>query len=198
MQLDHYTTGSYTPGASALKQLLWFFIGTPLLHSYLLPVSSLKVWLLRCFGAKVGAGVRIKPGVRVKFPWRLHIGDHCWIGENAWIDTVAPVIIENHVCISQGVYLCTGNHDWSDPSFQLRTGPICVQSGSWIAARAIVGPGVTIGQGAVLALGSVAGKNLESMTIYSGNPAVPIKKRVIRDQPFSISENALNPDLLIR
>ncbi|GAB4369441.1 MAG: putative colanic acid biosynthesis acetyltransferase [Elainellaceae cyanobacterium] len=177
MQLDRYTLGSYTPGAPYWKQLLWYFIGAPLLQSYWLPISGIKVKILRWFGATIGQGVRIKPGVRVKFPWRLAIGDYVWLGEDAWIDNLAFVTIESHVCISQGVYLCTGNHNWSHPHFELITAPIHIQTGSWIAARSTIGPGVTVGQGAVLALGSVTGRSLEAMMVYAGNPAEPIKPR---------------------
>lgn len=177
MRLDNYTTGSYTPGAPYWKQLLWYFIGSPLFSSYWIPFSGFKARILSAFGAKIGQEVRIKPGVRIKFPWRLTIGDHVWLGEGAWLDNLALISIESHVCISQRVYLCTGNHNWSDPNFSLITGSITIEEGSWIAAGAIVGPNVTIGRGAVLGLGSVTGKSLEPMTIYAGNPAQPIKKR---------------------
>lgn len=177
MRLDQYTVGTYTPGAPYWKQLLWYFVGSPLLESYWLPMSSLKVWILRSFGATIGQQVRIKPGVKVKFPWRLSIGDFAWIGEDAWIDNLAPVIIESHVCLSQGVYLCTGNHNWNHPDFKLMPAPIYIQESSWIAAKCIIGPGVTVGKGAVLTLGGVTGSSLEPMMIYAGNPAQPIKKR---------------------
>lgn len=179
MNLDRYTVGSYTPGAPRWKQILWYFLGEPLFRTHWLPSSEFKVWLLRCFGSKVGQSVRIKPGVKIKFPWRLSVGDRVWIGENSWLDNVAPISIESDVCISQDVYLCTGNHDWSDPEFKLIPAAIHVQQGSWIAARAVIGPGVTVGQGAVLCLGSVAGRSLQPMTIYAGNPAQPIKQRKI-------------------
>ncbi|MBW4550088.1 MAG: WcaF family extracellular polysaccharide biosynthesis acetyltransferase [Aphanocapsa sp. GSE-SYN-MK-11-07L] len=178
MQLNEFTVGDYTPGASLLKQMLWFFGGDPIVRSRFVPFSSFKVWLLRRFGAEIGQQVRFKTGVKIKFPWRLTIGDYCWIGEDAWFDNIAPIMLEENVCISQSVYLCTGNHDWFDPNFKLMAAPIHIEAGSWIAARACVGAGVTIGKGAVLCLGSVTGRSLEPMTIYAGNPAVPIKKRV--------------------
>ncbi|MBW4441697.1 MAG: WcaF family extracellular polysaccharide biosynthesis acetyltransferase [Plectolyngbya sp. WJT66-NPBG17] len=188
MDLEQYTTGTYTPGAPVWKQLLWFFLGDPIVRSRLLPISSLKVWVLRSFGASIGQGVRIKPGVRVKFPWRLTIGNHCWIGENAWFDNLAPIVLGDHICVSQSVYFCTGNHDWTAPLFDLRVAPIAVGSGSWLAARSTIAPGVEIGEGAVLSLGSVAVRSLSSWTIYAGNPAVAIKPRVIKDQRFSSAE----------
>jgi putative colanic acid biosynthesis acetyltransferase WcaF len=179
MRLDQYTLGSYTPGAPIWKQTLWYFLGSPLVESHWLPLSMGKIWILRLFGAQIGQGVRIKPGVRIKFPWKLVIGDHVWVGENTWLDNVATITLESHVCLSQGVYLCTGNHHWSRSDFQLMPSPIWVQTGSWIAAQAVVGPGVTIGRGAVLCLGGVAGKSLEPMTIYAGNPAQAIQMRSI-------------------
>lgn len=181
MRLDQYTVGDYSPGASLLRQLLWFFVGDFLVRSRLIPLSSLKVWVLRSFGASIGQGVRIKPGVRVKFPWRLTVGDHCWIGENAWLDNVAPITLEDHVCISQAAYLCTGNHNWSDPAFALRPASIYLASRSWVAARAVVAPGVHLGEGAILSLGGVALGSLDPMMIYAGNPATPVKKREIKD-----------------
>ncbi|WP_414550977.1 WcaF family extracellular polysaccharide biosynthesis acetyltransferase [Anabaena sp. CCY 0017] len=177
MRLDKYTLGSYTPGAPYWKQLLWYFLGSPLVESPWFPISSVKVGILRFFGASIGEGVRIKPGVRVKFPWRLNLGDYVWIGEDTWIDNLADVTIESHACISQGVYLCTGNHDWSHPNFELKISPIYIQESSWIAAKSVIGPGVTVGKGAVLTLGGVAAKSLAPMTIYAGNPAQPIKER---------------------
>ena len=179
MRLDNYTVGTYTPGATLVKQLLWYFIGSPLFSSYWLPFTGFKVWLLRCFGAEIGQKVTIKPGVKIKFPWRLTMGDYVWIGENAWLDNVAQITIESHVCLSQDVYLCTGNHDYSDRNFKLIPAPIHIEQGSWIAARAIIGPGVTVGAGAVLALASVTGRSLQPMTIYTGNPAQSSKQRII-------------------
>ena len=181
MRLDRYTTGTYTTGATIWKQVLWYFVGAPLVRSYLIPFSGLKVNILRWFGAEIGQGVRIKTGVRVKFPWRLVIKDFVWIGEDAWLDNLDLITIESHCCISQGVYLCTGNHDWGDRNFALSTAPIYIESGSWIAARASIAAGVRVGQGAVLGLGSVATRSLEPMTIYIGNPAIAMKPRKIRE-----------------
>jgi putative colanic acid biosynthesis acetyltransferase WcaF len=188
MQLHLYSPNSYTPGAPYWKQLLWYFLGSPLVESYWLPFSNLKVSTLRLFGAQIGRGVRLKPGVRVKFPWRLVVGDHVWMGENAWIDNLALVQLDSNVCLSQKVYLCTGNHDWSDPAFQLKIAPIHIKEGSWIAAGAMVGPGVTVERGAVLTLGGVAVRSLNAMTIYAGNPAQAIKQRVLQHKPTQTSD----------
>jgi putative colanic acid biosynthesis acetyltransferase WcaF len=104
-----------------------------------------------------------------------------WIGEDAWLDNLDLITIESNCCISQGVYLCTSNHDWGDRSFALSTAPIDIESGSWIAARASIAAGVRVGQSTVLGLGSVATRSLEPMTIYLGNPAIAVKPRKIRE-----------------
>jgi putative colanic acid biosynthesis acetyltransferase WcaF len=195
MDLKHYSQGTYTPGAPLWKQMLWYGVGSALVQSRLLPFSRLKVWLLRRFGAQVGQSVCMKPGVRVKFPWRLVVGDHVWIGEDVWIDNLATVTVDDHVCISQGAYLCTGNHDWSHPHFVLQTAPIHLQTGSWIAARAVVGPGVTVHEGAVLGLGSVTGRSLAPMTIYTGNPAYPLRERKIQYPEAGASVPSIPPEV---
>jgi putative colanic acid biosynthesis acetyltransferase WcaF len=57
------------------------------------------------------------------------------------------------------------------------TAPIHIQESSWIAAKAVIGPGVTVEKGAILSLGGVTGRSLEAMMIYAGNPAQAVKKR---------------------
>lgn len=167
-------------GRSWFAELLWHFLGAPLVRAESLPFSWLKVWVLRVFGARIGRDVYIKPRVRVKFPWKLEIGDHCWIGEAVWIDNLEAVKIGSHVCISQEVYLCTGNHDWSSPCMKLYTKPIIVEDGSWICARSVVFAGVTIGHCSVVVGGSVVSKAINPYEIHGGNPAVFVKQRLIR------------------
>ena len=103
-------------------------------------------------------------------------------GKECWLLNLAPIEIASHVCISQRAFLCTGNHNYKSPAFDLITQPIQVERGAWIGAGAFVGPGVLAGSHAVLAAGSVATKDLEPYGIYQGNPAVLIKKRVIEQK----------------
>ncbi len=171
LNLAAFTNDWYTPGRSRLVQVVWFFIGLPMLRCPVLPGSELRVRLLRVFGAKVGKGVVIKPGVRVKYPWRLRVGDHAWIGEDSWIDNLGDVSLGANSCVSQGAYFCTGNHNWNDPAFGLVVKPIEVRDGAWVAAKAFVGPGVTVGMGAVAAAGSVVVRSIPDWEIHAGNPA---------------------------
>ena len=178
--LSTYDNSCYQTGRSLLVQALWFFLGLPVLRSAMLPSSSVRTGLLRLFGARVDAGVVIKPGVRVKYPWFLAIGAHSWIGEDCWIDNLAQVNIGANVCISQGAYLCTGNHDWSDPAFGLIVKPITLEDGAWIGAKSLIAPGVVVGRAAVATAGSVVFRHIPAFEIHAGNPAA-----FIRTRPFT-------------
>jgi putative colanic acid biosynthesis acetyltransferase WcaF len=167
----------YTPGRSVIVCGLWSVLSLLVFQSGWLPFYGIKRWLLRLFGAAVGAGVVIKPDVRIKFPWRLRIGAQSWIGEGVWIDNLATVHLANDVCISQGAYLCTGSHDHRRVTFDLIVKPIVVQSEAWIGARAVVLPGVTVHRGAVVAAGSVVTRDVPSGVIVGGSPCRVIGER---------------------
>ena len=167
-------------GAPLLVEAAWYFCGLPMLRSQWITSSSFRSRLLRLFGAKIGKGVYIKPGLRVKFPWYLEVGDHTWLGEDLWVDNLTQVTIGPHCCISQGAYLCTGNHDWSAPDMKLFRRPIRCERGSWVGARSVVCPGVTLGSGAIAAAGSVVTKDIPAMEVHAGNPARFVRQRELR------------------
>lgn len=177
--LSLYNNSPYHPGGSALKRVLWYYVNVLVFKSSLFPVYGLKRWLLKLFGAKIGCNVEFKPCVNIKYPWHLDLGDYVWIGENVWIDCLVPVIIKSNVVISQGAVLLTGSHDYKSKDFKLLTGSIIIESGVWIGALAIVNKGITIGSHAMLTSGSVATGDLESYSIYQGNPAKKIRERTI-------------------
>ena len=145
----------------------------------MLPVSGIKLFFLRLFGAEIGKGVVIKPGVKIKFPWKLMIGENSWIGEGVWIDNLDIITIGKSVCISQGAYLFTGNHDFKKSTFNLITHPILIEDGVWIGAKAVVYGGVTCHTHSILGINAVAETNLAGYTIYKGNPAIPLLQRII-------------------
>lgn len=168
----------YKPG-SWLKIFSWYFINVLFLKNPLQPSSKLKVFILKLFGAQVGKGVVLKQGINIKFPWKLSIGDYTWIGENVWIDNISNVTIGSNVCISQGAFILTGNHNYKKITFDLILGDVVLEDGVWIGAMATVCPGVVCSSHAVLSVGSIATSNLESYLIYQGVPAKSVRKREI-------------------
>jgi putative colanic acid biosynthesis acetyltransferase WcaF len=165
--------------AGMVKQVCWYCINVFFFKNPFIVSSPLKVFLLRLFGASVGKAVVIKPSVNIKYPWKLTIGNHSWIGEQVWIDNLAMVFIGDNVCISQGAFLLTGNHNYKKTSFDLMPGTITIEEGVWIGAKAIVCPGVACASHSILSVASVAAGNLEPYGIYKGNPAVKINERII-------------------
>jgi putative colanic acid biosynthesis acetyltransferase WcaF len=180
VNLSKYDNKWYNPGRNFIVRFLWLLSNAFLVQCKWNPSSFLRIFILRLFGAKVGSSVVIKPGVNIKYPWYLSIGDFVWIGEDVWIDNLTSISIGNNVCISQGAYLFTGNHDFKKITFDLIVNPITIQDGVWLGAKSIVCPGVIISSHAVLTVGSIATKNLMAYTIYSGIPALPLKERVIQ------------------
>jgi len=137
-------------------------------------------FLLRFFGAIIGKHVNIYNSAIIYMPWNLEIGDWSAIGEYAYIYNLGKIKIGEKVTISQRVHLCAGTHDYSDPVMPLLKPPIEIQDQAWVAADAFVGPGVTIGGGAVVGARSVVLKDIDPWVVVVGNPAKEIKKRVFK------------------
>lgn len=176
MDLRKYNNAGFNRGASLAKQACWLVTGGVLMSSWL-PGSGWRRSVLRLFGAKIGTDVVIKPGVRVKFPWRLSVGDYSWIGEDVWIDNLAEVCIGRHVCVSQGVYICTGSHDWSRQTFDLIVKPVVLSDHAWACAFSKLGPGAIMEEGSVLAMGCLGSGNLSAWSIHSNSLNNIVKPR---------------------
>ncbi len=176
IDLEGYRAPPYQ-GRGPIVRGLWYVVSAILFETCLFPFGRLKPSILRLFGARLGKGVVIKPGVKIKFPWRLSTGDYVWIGEKVWIDNLADVALGSHVCLSQGVYLCTGSHDHRSRGFDLVMRPIHVGDGTWIAARALLLPGCTVGANAIVGAGSVASGEIPAEVLAAGNPAAIVRAR---------------------
>lgn len=181
VQIKKYDNSWFDPGRPVLTRILWYFVNIAFFKNAWMPVSALKIILLRWFGAKVGRGVNIKPNVNIKYPWLLTVGDYCWIGEGVWIDNLTWVRMGDNVCLSQGAMLLTGNHDYKKHTFDLVIGEIFLEDGVWIGAKALVCPNVVCKSHSVLAAGSVTSKDLDPYQIYQGNPAVAVRTRKLSE-----------------
>lgn len=133
--------------------------------------------LLRLFGAKVGANVHIDPSAKIFIPWNLKIGDWSSVGFDALLYNLGPLTIGQKVTVSQRAHLCGGTHDHRSPTMELIKSPIVVGDGAWVCADAFIGPGVKVGQGAVVGARAVVMKDVEAGAVVAGNPAVNVGKR---------------------
>lgn len=140
-------------------------------------MRSWRRFLLGMFGAKIDSTATVYGSVRVWYPPNLEMAQHSCLGPNVNCYCMARIRLEAHALVSQGGHLCAGTHDIDDPHFQLTTKPITVGAWAWVAAEAFVGPGVTVGEGAVLGARGVAFRDLEPWCVYAGNPAREIRKR---------------------
>jgi putative colanic acid biosynthesis acetyltransferase WcaF len=179
---DAYHRASFSL-SSRMTRLLWQFVYLLLYRLSPRPLHGWRSFLLRLFGAKLGPGCHFYPGAKVWAPWNLVCENCCTLADGAEIYNPSLVYLESHCVISQQAFVCGATHDYNSPEFPMISYPMRLGTYSWICARASVAPGVNVGAGAVLGLGSVASGDLEPWTVYSGIPAVRVKSRAMIAPP---------------
>lgn len=152
------------------------------------PAHAWRRWLLRLFGARIESSAAVYPTARIWSPANLQVGEFACIGPGVTVYSMAKTTFGPYAVASQGAHICCGTHDIEDEHFQLTAFPITIGARAWIAADAFVGPGVNVGDGAILGARGCAFKDLEPWTVYVGNPARPIKLRNIRFVDCSASQ----------
>ena len=168
----------YLPRVQAMR-VAWA-VGKLLFRIIPRPFYAPRRVLLRCFGAKIGKKVNIANTAIIYFPWNLEIGDWSAIGEHAYIYNLGKISIGEKATISQRAHLCAGSHDYVDPTLPLLTPPVSIGDQVWICADSFVGPGIEVGEGAVVGARAVAVKKVEPWVIVAGNPARVVKKRELK------------------
>ncbi len=133
-------------------------------------------FLLRLFGASIGPGAHIYQSARIMMPWNLEVGASAAVGDRAILYALGTITIGARATISQSAHLCAGTHDISDPARPLLKLPIDIGSDAWVCADAFVGPGVTIGDHAIVGARAVAMKDVPAHAVVVGNPARQIKR----------------------
>jgi putative colanic acid biosynthesis acetyltransferase WcaF len=126
----------------------------------------------------MGANCHFYPGSKVWAPWNLICADQVTAADGAEIYNPAPVSFGSHAILSQEAYVCGATHDYDDARFPLIAFTMHIGPYAWVCARASVAPGVNLGEGAVLGLGSVATRNLDAWGVYAGVPALKVKERL--------------------
>jgi putative colanic acid biosynthesis acetyltransferase WcaF len=160
-----------------IKRAVWGVVWSLFFQTSPRPAHAWRSWLLRLFGAKLGKGVHVYAKVVIWAPWNLEMEHMASIADGSNVYNIAPVKIGERTVVSQGVYLCTGTHDYDDPLFRLYAEPIKVGAYAWLCAQTFVGPGVTIGDRTVVGACSVVVRDLPAGMICAGNPCKPLKPR---------------------
>lgn len=163
--------------ANRLRRVSWNVVWLLLYRPSPRPLHAWRSMLLRLYGAKMGPGCHFYPASKVWAPWNLICAEQVTAADHAEIYNPAPITCGGHAILSQAAYICGATHDYDDPAFPLIAFAMHIGSYAWICARASVAPGVNVGEGAVLGLGSVASRDLEPWTVYAGVPAVAVKPR---------------------
>lgn len=179
---DAYTRPAFSL-QNRLRRLVWNICWLLFYRLSPRPFHAWRATLLRAFGATLGPDCHFYPGSKVWAPWNLVCADHVAAADGVEIYNPSPIQLDSHVILSQDSYLCGATHDYNDPDFPLLAYRMTIARYAWICARASVCPGVNVAEGAVLGLGSVATKDLAPWTVYSGNPAQPIRERTSHLNP---------------
>ncbi|MGE9293633.1 MAG: putative colanic acid biosynthesis acetyltransferase [Puniceicoccales bacterium] len=161
-----------------LGRVLWAMV-KPLVKHSPRPCFAWRKFILQCFGAKIAKGARVYPNVNIYAPWNLEMRSRSGIAEDVECYCVDKIILHEDVTVSQQAFLCTASHNIDNMQRDLVTGPIILEQGSWIFARAFVGPGVTVHRGAVVGACSVVVKDVPPLAVVAGNPARLIRQRRI-------------------
>ena len=142
-----------------------------------LPGHWLRLGWLRALGADIGRGVCVFRGTTVIGAEHLVLGDRAQVGFRVVLDARGGLTVAEDVLLSSDTQLITANHNVASPDFERQVAPIVIADHAWIATRAIVLAGVTIGRGAVVAAGAVATRDVAPAVIVGGVPAGPIGER---------------------
>jgi putative colanic acid biosynthesis acetyltransferase WcaF len=187
----HYNASDHMPSTAAqdpylrpqfslsnrAKRFVWGISWTLLYRISPRPMHGWRVLLLRAFGAKMGPNCHFYPASKIWAPWNLICANGVTAGDAAEIYNPAPMYFGSRALVSQGAYICGATHDFDNPEFPLLAYSMSIGAYAWVCARAIVCPGVNLGEGSVLGLASVATRDLDPWGVYAGVPAVKVKER---------------------
>ena len=166
-------------GRNVITVQLWWLVQATLFRFSPQVMYGWRRFLLRIFGAKIGRSAHPYPSAKIWAPWNLEMGAHSCIAN--WVDcyNVGKITLGANATVSQYSFLCTASHDYNDPAMPLVTGPIVIGERAWITADVFVGPGVTVGDGAVVTARSSVFADVAPWVVASGNPAVVVKPRLV-------------------
>lgn len=177
----HQDTNPYRGPNFSLRnrvaRVVWKIVWISLFRPTPPPMHAWRRMILRCFGARIHCSSHIYSSARIWAPWNLEMASNSCLGRHVNCYSMARIYIGENVVVSQGVHLCTGSHDYCDPSFPLYARSIEIKADSWICTEAFLGPGVHIGEGAVIGARAVVVRSQPPWMVCAGNPCKPVKPR---------------------
>jgi putative colanic acid biosynthesis acetyltransferase WcaF len=141
------------------------------------PLNAWRLLWLRIFGATVSGTPFVHQRARIQIPWHLILRDRCCLGDRANIYSLGIIEIEEGAVVAQEAYVCTGTHDFDQEGLPLVTRDIRVGKGAFVGVRAMLLPGVTIGEHAIIGACAVVTRDVEPWTINVGNPSRLLRRR---------------------
>lgn len=167
--------------SNKLGRLTWSVCYWILFRPFNLAIfKAWRAFVLRIFGAKLGENAEIYASAKIWAPWNLEMGAHSSMGPAVDCYNQGKIRIGKHTIISQKSYLCASTHDFTISNYPLLLVPITIGDQVWIAADAFIGPGVSVGDGAVVGARASVFKNVGPWTVVGGNPARHIKDRIMQ------------------
>lgn len=166
------------PVRERVRMLLWKLAWAVFCGWTPKPLNRWRLFWLRQFGARLYGAPFVHPTAIIDLPWHLTMHDRSCLGERAHAYSLGEIEIGAHAIVAQEAYLCTGTHDFSQPSLPLQIAKITVGERAFIGARAFVLPGVTIGARAVVGACAVVTRDVAGDTINCGNPSRALTGRI--------------------
>lgn len=157
----------------SFRERLWRVLWLLLARWTPLGFNRWRVFLLRCLGARVDVSSFVHPSVRIVRPWNLQIGAESVLHHCVVLECIAPIRLGTAVRISQYTHLCAATRDHRLCPPPLVPSPITVGDHVWLAADVFVGPGVTIGDRAVVGARSGVFVDLPPDMVAVGDAAAP-------------------------
>ena len=163
-----------------LRRAIWGYVWLFLYRPSLTVCHGWRRALLRLFGASIGKGAHPYPSAKIWAPWNLTMEENSCLSHDVICYNVAPIHLGISVTVSQCSHLCTATHDYTEKAMPLMVAPIRIEDHAWVTADVFIGPGVTIGEGAVINARSSVFSDIEPWTVAKGYPAKSYKKRILK------------------